>query len=79
MAVLGIILLFTLPIYMILDNFGIDQDEKLVFSFFIGVGVFPSITYWIGFFISFRIAIFISFAILVIAAYLVTRYKNKNA
>jgi len=39
MAVLGIILLFVVPLYLILDNFDLGQDEKIVFSFFLGVGI----------------------------------------
>lgn len=77
MAAIGIILLFVLPFYLILDNSQLEQDEKIIFSFFIGVGVFSSITYWIGMFISFRVAIFITFAILVIVGYLVGRFRKK--
>ena len=80
MAVLGIILLFIFPSYLILDNFDLEQDEKLIFSFFIGVGVFPAITYWLGLLISFRVSIFLTFIILLVAAYLIRKYfhyKNK--
>ena len=77
MAVLGIMLLFILPIYLILDNFDLKQDEKIVFSFFLGVGIFPSLVYWPANFISFRISIFISFAVLIIVAYLVREFRKK--
>ena len=76
MAVLGIILLFIVPIYFILDNFDLGQDEKLVFSFFLGVGIFPSITYWLGLFISFRLSIFISFVVLIVVGFLVRKYTQ---
>ena len=79
MAVLGIILLFIVPIYFILDNFDLDQDEKLVFSFFLGVGIFPSITYWLGLFISFRLSIFISFVVLIVVGFVVRKYWKKNS
>ena len=78
MAVLGIILLFIFPSYLILDNFDLEQDEKLIFSFFIGVGVFPAITYWLGLLISFRVSIFITFIILLVAAYLIKQFYNKK-
>ena len=77
MAVLGIILLFMVPTYFILDNFELDQDEKIVFSFFIGTGIFPAITYWLGMLISFRIAIFITFVILIAAGYLTKKFWKK--
>jgi apolipoprotein N-acyltransferase len=77
MAALGIILLFIVPFYLILDNFELDQDEKIVFSFFIGVGIFPAITYWLGMLISFRIAIFITFIVLIVAGYLVKKFCKR--
>ena len=77
MAVLGIILLFVVPIYIILDNFELEQDEKMVFSFFLGAGIFPSIVYWPGMLISFRVAILIAFVVLVVAGYLVRRFIKK--
>ena len=76
MAVLGIILLFIVPIYFILDNFALSQDEKLIFSFFLGVGIFPSLVYWPGLFISFRLSIFITFIILIVVGFVVRRYTQ---
>ena len=76
MAVLGIILLFIVPIYFILDNFDLGQDEKLIFSFFIGVGIFPSLVYWPGLFISFRLSILISFVVLIVVGVLVRKYTQ---
>lgn len=76
MSVLGIMLLFIAPMYIILDNFSLSQDEKLVFSFFTGVGIFPAIAYWMGMLISFRLAILVSFAALVAVGILIRRYKK---
>ena len=78
MTALGIILLFIVPIYFILDNFDLGQDEKIVFSFFIGVGILPSLAYWIGLFISFRLSILMSFVILIILGFIIKRYKGKK-
>ena len=79
MSALGIILLFIVPTYLILNNFDLGQDEKIVFSFFIGVGIFPSIVYWLGIFISLKIAIFISFIVLVVVGFGVRKIlKRKN-
>ena len=77
MAVLGIILLFIVPFYLILDNFNLDQDEKIIFSFFIGVGIFPAIVYWLGMIISFRLAILITFVVLIVIGYLVRKVRKK--
>ena len=77
-SVLGIFLLFIAPMHLILDNFELSRDEKMIFSFFIGVGVFPSLAYWIGMLISFKAAIIISFVILIIAGFLIRRHLNKD-
>ena len=77
MAVLGIILLFIVPFYLILDNFNLGQDEKIIFSFFIGVGIFPAIVYWLGMIISFRLAILITFVVLIVIGYLVRKVRKK--
>lgn len=79
MAVLGIILLFIVPFYLILDNFDLSQDEKIVFSFFIGVGIFPAIVYWLGMIISFKLAILITFAVLIVAGYLFRKVRKKQS
>ncbi len=77
MAALGIILLLIVPVYLILDNLDLTQDEKIVFSFFIGAGIFPAIAYWLGMLISFRIAILITFILLLVVAYLIKKYLKK--
>ena len=77
MSALGIILIFILPTYFILNNFKIDDDEKIVFSFFIGAGIFPSIAYWLGTLISFKISIFITFLILLAVGFLVRTLLRK--
>ena len=76
MSILGIFLLFIAPMYFILGNFGLEQDEKLVFSFFIGVGILPSLAYWMGLFISFKIAILASFIVLIIIGFFIRGYKG---
>ena len=76
-SALGIILIFIVPTYFILDNFELENDEKIIFSFFISVGVFPSIAYWLGILMSFKLAILITFAILLAAGFLVKKLKKK--
>ena len=77
MTVLGIMLLFMLPTYLILNNFELERDEKIIFSFFIGIGIFPAVAYWLGMLISFRIAIFVTFAILIAASFIIKKLKKK--
>ena len=61
----GIVLMFVFPTYIIINNFEMDPEEKIMFSFFIGIGIFTPVAYWIGMFISFRISLFVSMAILI--------------
>ena len=78
MSILGIFLLFIAPMYFILGNFGLEEDEKLVYSFFIGVGILPSLAYWAGLFISFKIAVLVSFIVLIITGFLIRNYMGKK-
>ena len=75
-SVLGIFLLFIAPMHLILDNFELSRDEKTIFSFFIGVGILPSLAYWIGLLISFKIAILASFIVLIIIGFFIRGYKG---
>jgi len=77
MAILGIVLLFVFPTYTILNNFKLDTDEKLVLSFFIGIGIFPSITYWIGTIISLKLSIFITLTLILTIGYLIKKIHKK--
>ena len=75
---IGLILFLVIPFYLILNNFELENDEKLIFSFFLGAGIFSSIAYWIGYFISFRVTIFLTFILLLLTAYLIKKlYKRK--
>ena len=76
-SALGIIIIFIVPIYFILDNFELDTDEKMVFSFFISTGIFSSIAYWLGMFISFKLAIFISFVVLLVVGFGLKKFLKK--
>jgi len=78
MTGIALILFLDVPFYLILDNFELENDEKLIFSFFLGAGIFSSIAYWIGYFISFRISIFLTLILLLLAAFLIKKlYKRK--
>lgn len=77
-AVFGIILFFVVPFYLMLNNFELGQDEKIILSFLIGAGLFPSLVYWLGLFISFKISIFITFMVYIIIAYLMSRHSGRR-
>ena len=75
-VIFGMLLVFFLPFYLILDNFNLSRGEKVVFSFFIGIGIFPAIVYWIGTLISFRISILVTFFLLIAIGFLLKKYKK---
>ncbi len=79
-VILGFILLFILPFYLILDNFDLDMEEKIIFSFFIGVIFFSSLVYLIGNLFGVRFSIILTFIILIFSNLFLKKFifKNKN-
>ena len=77
LSALGIIIFFVVPFYFMFNKLNLREDEKLAFSFFIGAGIFPAIAYWLGIFLSFRLAIFITFVLLMAALYLLGKFRKK--
>jgi len=78
-TIVGFIFLI-FPIYLILNNFELDQFEKIIFSIFIGIGIFPSIAYWLGlWFSSLLISVVVTFILLTLIRLLLMKvYKNKK-
>src|SRR3989338_1564498 len=76
-TILGMIIIVFLPFYLIFHSFNLSQGEKVLFSFFIGIMLFPSLVYWLGFIMPFKISIFIVFLVLLITAYLIKKFLKK--
>ena len=75
---LGISLLYILPFYLILDYFDLDKTEKIIFSFFISIGIFPTFVYYIGIlFNSIRISIIVTFVLFLSIGLGLKRLKRK--
>ncbi len=73
--IIGAFLCFFIPFYLILDNFEMERGEKVIFSFFIGLGVFSAITYYIGIVVgSLRISMGITFILLVAIGLLIKKF-----
>jgi len=77
-VIFGVLLVFFLPFYLILRNFNLSKGEKVIFSFFIGAGIFPAIVYWLGVFISFRLAIVVTFVLLILIGFLLRKFSFKD-
>ena len=78
-AIFGMLIVFFLPFYLIMDNFELSTGEKIIFSLFIGAGAFPSIAYWMGTLISFKLSIAITFVLLMAIAFAVKRFKKPKS
>jgi len=74
-VVLGIILV-SLPFYLILNNFQIEQSEKFVFSVLLGLTLFPSLVYIFGLVVSFKIGIVAAFVLFLLLAIFLWRKKR---
>jgi len=80
-VVIGFIALFFLPFYLILDNFDLEEGEKIIFSLFIGVVMFPSLVYLLGGIFGIRISIIVSFVVFVLGGLMIRWFfsrANKN-
>lgn len=78
---LGSLLLFFIPFYLILDAFDLPVEEKLIFPFFIGLGIVPlTVFYFSKILVSFRLSILVCFVILIVGSILFRIfYKKRNA
>ena len=77
-TMMGFIVLFFLPFYLILDNFDLEMGEKIVFSFFIGVIMFPSLVYLLGLVMSVKISIIISFIVFTLIGLFLKKFSFKR-
>ena len=76
-VIFGMLLVFLLPSYLILNNFNLERSEKLIFAFFLGIGLIPAIVYWLGVFMSFKLAIAVAFILFLAAGFLIKKIKKK--
>ncbi|MBS3097347.1 hypothetical protein J4209_00975 [Candidatus Woesearchaeota archaeon] len=73
------ILLMTLPFYLILNNFELTILEKILFSFFIGLGIFSTLVYGLALVVnSIRLAIAIAFILLIVIGFGIRHKKKKK-
>lgn len=76
-TILGMIAVMFLPVYLIFNNFSLNEGEKVIFSFFISIMAFPSLTYWLGFIIPFRFSIAAVFVLLLLTSFLLKYHFKK--
>ena len=65
-VVFGMFFFFFLPTYLVIKNLDLTPIEKAFFSFFIGLGLFPTVTYYLAILVgSMRISIVLTIIILI--------------
>ncbi len=66
-TVAAIVVFFFLPFYLIIRKLNIEADEKVFFAFFIGLGLFSAIVFYIGrIFPSFRLSVAVALVALLL-------------
>lgn len=68
-TIIAVLFFFFAPFYLIIDNLNIPLGEKIIFSFFVGVGFFATFVYYLGFVLSsVKTAAIVSFVLLIAAS-----------
>lgn len=76
-TILGIIIFFLVPFYLFFNNFELDKSEKIILAFFCGITIFPSLVYFLGFVIPFRISMLAVFALICGISLLIRKFYKK--
>ena len=77
-TVSAMLLLFFLPTFLILSNFRLELQEKIFFSFFLGLGFFPLAAWYLGRVSgSLRIGTVLAFAVLCAAGIALRIFRGK--
>ena len=76
---LGIMLMFILPFYLILKNFGFADEESYFFSFFLGIGYYSTLAYNLALVFSLRTAMVISFILLLALGLAVKKFYKPQS
>lgn len=76
-TVAAIVLFFFLPFYILIRKLNMESDEKVFFAFFIGLGVFSTIVFYVGRIIpSFRISVAVAFVAFLLILVLIKKLKK---
>ena len=73
------IIMASAPFYIFLNTFSLAEGEKFVLSLVLGITLFPSFAYLLGFFVSFRMSIAIVFAALTAISVLWSYRKSRKS
>ncbi len=76
-TVAAMVIFFLIPFYLLLGKLNIEADEKVFFAFFIGLGFFSAIVFYMGRIIpSFRASVAVAFVLLVLLPFVLKKLKK---
>lgn len=73
----GMMLVLFFPFYLIMDGFNLTLPEKIFFSFFIGLGIFPTAVYWLGVLVSFKLSVAICFVVFLAIGIIIKVFRKR--
>jgi uncharacterized membrane protein len=78
-VLVGMVVIYFVPSYLILRNFELDEDEKIFLSFFLGFGLFPIVVFFLNRIIpSLLVSVVVTFVVSVAAGVLLGFAKKKK-
>ncbi len=76
-TVAAIVVFFFLPFYLILRKLSIEADEKVFFAFFIGLGLFSAVVFYVGRIVpSFRLSVAVAFILLLLLPFILKKLRK---
>ncbi len=79
-TLVAMLLFFFLPAYLILKKFDFEENERVFFAFFIGIGLFSTLVFYVGRIVpSFRAATAIAFIALIALPFAFKMFKKKKS
>ena len=76
-TVFMIIAVMFMPVYLIFNKLNLSHGEKIIFSFFASITIFPSLVYWLGFLIPFKFSILAVFLMLLASSFIQNKFVKK--
>lgn len=76
LALLVMGIAFCLPMYFLIKKTSLEPEEKIFYPFFIGIGIIPTLVYWLGTLISFRLSVLIVVVLLTALSLLLWKRKS---
>lgn len=74
------VVMFILPIYLILIRLNLSTSERLVYSLLIGLGLVPSLVFWVSLVIgSARAGIVVTLFGLILVSFIINRRKDERS